>query len=67
MKKEIVIELDRTGKTVGIEVKGGSGRECLDLTRFLEESLGVVASRHMKREGFLNRSVLKDRLTVKRT
>ncbi len=67
MKEEIVIELDMMGRTVEIDVKGGSGRECLDLTRFLEESLGPVTSRHMKRKGFVNRSVLKDRVTVKRT
>jgi len=67
MKEEIVVELDRTGRTVGIEVKGGSGRRCLDLTRFLEEGLGPVVSRRMKTDRFVNKQVLGSRVTVKRT
>jgi hypothetical protein len=66
MKEELVVEVDDTGKSVGIEVKGGSGRRCMELTRFLEEALGPVACRKMKSEGVVHRAGIRNRVVLKR-
>ena len=65
MKEEIVVELDRDGSAVRIDVKAGSGGRCVALTRFLEEALGPVTSRRMKADRYLNRNVLENRVTLK--
>jgi hypothetical protein len=67
MKEEIIIEIGRDGSSVEIQVKGASGRRCLDLTRPLEEALGPVTSRQMKSEGFVQKAGLRNRLTLKPT
>ena len=68
MKEEIVIEIGGgDGSGVEIQVKGASGRRCLDLTRPLEEALGPVDSRRMKSEGFVHKAGLRSRVTVKPT
>ena len=43
-KKDIEIEIMPDG-TVSLAVKGAKGKECLDLTKFLEEALGEVTER----------------------
>jgi hypothetical protein len=44
VKKEMDIEIANDG-TVTLHVHGEKGSSCLDLTKDLEESLGVVISR----------------------
>jgi len=46
-KQEMEIQIGSDG-TVQINVLGGKGKTCLDLTRDLEESLGVVLNREAK-------------------
>ena len=47
---EIVIKPDGT---LTLDVKGGRGPSCLDLTRELEENLGVVEEREKRPEFYL--------------
>ncbi len=49
VKRELEIEITADGE-VKIKVKGAPGGECLELTRALEESLGVVVDRQMSSE-----------------
>lgn len=49
MKRELEIEITPDGE-VKIKVKGASGGECLELTKALEEALGVVVDRQMTSE-----------------
>lgn len=46
-KQELDIQIAHDG-TVTINVIDGKGKSCLDLTRGLEESLGVVLDRETK-------------------
>ena len=46
-KQELDIAIAADG-TVAINVQGAKGKGCLDLTRELEESLGVVLDREIK-------------------
>lgn len=46
-KNELEIEISNDGE-VTIHVQGVKGKKCMDLTRELEESLGVVTAREMK-------------------
>ena len=46
-KQELDIQIAHDG-TVTINVLDGKGKTCLDLTRDLEESLGVVLNRETK-------------------
>lgn len=46
-KQELDIQIAHDG-TVTINVLGEKGKSCLDLTRDLEESLGVVLNRETK-------------------
>ena len=46
-KQELDIQIAYDG-TVTINVMDGKGKSCLDLTRDLEESLGVVLDRETK-------------------
>lgn len=43
-KRDILITIGPDGD-VQLEVEGAAGKECLDLTRFLEEELGDVTDR----------------------
>jgi len=49
VKRELEIEITADGE-VKITVKGAPGGECLELTRALEEALGVVTDRQMTSE-----------------
>ena len=50
MKEEkIIITINDMGETM-IEVAGVKGKACLDLTRKLEQALGIVTKRESKRE-----------------
>jgi hypothetical protein len=46
-KQELDIQIARDG-TVTVNVLDGKGKSCLDLTKDLEESLGVVLDREVK-------------------
>ncbi|QQO09011.1 DUF2997 domain-containing protein [Breznakiella homolactica] len=46
-KQELEIQITHDG-TVTINVQGAKGSSCLDLTKDLEESLGVVMDRERK-------------------
>jgi hypothetical protein len=46
-KQELEIQIANDG-TVTINVQGAKGGSCLDLTKDLEESLGVVLNREKK-------------------
>ena len=43
-KHEIKIDIDDDGN-VSFEVKGAKGKKCLEITKELEEALGMVVSR----------------------
>ena len=49
VKRELQIEITADGE-VKITVKGAPGGECLDLTKALEEELGIVTDRQMTSE-----------------
>lgn len=57
MQQERVIVKIRKDGTVGIEVDGVTGGGCENVTRPLEERLGVVTSRTHKPEYFQETSV----------
>ncbi|MGD0080102.1 MAG: DUF2997 domain-containing protein [Methanoregula sp.] len=42
--KELDITIDREGR-VRVAVRGGHGEDCIDLTRKIEEAVGVVEER----------------------
>lgn len=44
VKNEIDITINEDG-SVGITVKGAKGKSCMDLTKWLEDELGVVSQR----------------------
>ena len=46
-KQELEIHIANDG-TVTINVQGAKGKSCLDLTKEIEESLGVVVNRETK-------------------
>ena len=46
-KQELEIQIAHDG-TVIINVQGAKGKSCLDLTKEIEESLGVVINRETK-------------------
>ena len=48
-KQELEIEISDTGE-VKINVVGAKGKSCLDITKDLEESLGVIKSFEKKAE-----------------
>lgn len=48
-KRDIEITIDPDGG-ISFEVKGATGKKCLDLTKDLEEALGVVVDRSMTAE-----------------
>ncbi|HEY3297157.1 MAG TPA: DUF2997 domain-containing protein [Armatimonadota bacterium] len=56
-KKELEISIRPDG-SVYVDVKGVKGKSCVDLIKFLEESLGQTAEKKLKpdyyeREGFV--------------
>ena len=51
VKRELQIEITPDGE-VKITVKGTAGSECLELTKALEQELGVVVDRQMTSEFF---------------
>ena len=46
-KQELEIQISHDGKVI-INVQGAKGGSCMDLTKDLEESLGVVLDRERK-------------------
>lgn len=48
--KEIKLTIGKDGSTKVEVLTKGLGRECLDLTRFLEKELGAVQERDVKME-----------------
>ena len=49
MKREIEIKIDPDGN-VSVQVRGVKGKECLEFSKFLEESLGEVGEREYTSE-----------------
>lgn len=49
LKREMEIEISRDGK-VSITVKGVQGRECLEVSQFLEEGLGETIEQELTSE-----------------
>lgn len=47
--QEVIVSISSTGE-VTVEVQGVTGTQCLDITRGLEEQLGVVIDRQHKPE-----------------
>lgn len=62
MKPEIILEIDAKGKNVSIEVKGVSGRQCVETARSFEDALGEVVRRELKNEYFVEKSGTRGRL-----
>jgi hypothetical protein len=48
-KQEMEISIDKNGK-VQIHVQGMNGKKCMDLTKDLEDALGVVTAREKTSE-----------------
>jgi hypothetical protein len=65
MKPEIILEIDGKGEGVSIEVKGQSGKVCLETTEFLEHALGQPLNRSFKTEYFVGKARGKGRLKVR--
>ena len=61
MKQEIIIEIDKGGDRVVVETVGESGRQCMETTQFLEETLGEIVTRRLKSEYFTERARVKGR------
>ena len=55
MKPEIIIEIDGKGEKISLEVRGERGRQCLEVTQFLEGVLGELERRSLKSEYFSSR------------
>lgn len=60
VRHELDIEIGPDGE-ISMKVKGASGSECLDLTRDLEEALGLVSQREKTSEFY------KDEVTADET
>lgn len=61
-KRDIVFDIDSDGN-ITITVEGVKGKDCTELTRELEESLGVVLDRTHTSEYYQDEA--SDRLTIK--
>lgn len=62
-RHELQIEITPDGE-VKITVKGASGEACLDLTRSIEEELGVVTDRVKTSEFYQNETTVTDVVKV---
>lgn len=62
-RQEIDIEITPDGE-VKLTVKGVSGAACLELTRGIEEALGLVVSREKTSEYYQNEAVVEDTVKV---
>jgi hypothetical protein len=59
MKKEIILKVDKAGKTE-VEAFGFQGPECENATSWLEKALGLITKRKAKPERFrMDRNVLR--------
>lgn len=56
MKREIILEIDKGGNNVVVETVGDSGRQCMETTQFLEETLGEIVTRRLKSEYFTEKA-----------
>ncbi|MCK6572120.1 DUF2997 domain-containing protein [Myxococcota bacterium] len=63
VKRELQIEITADGE-VKITVKGAPGGECLELTKALEESLGVVTDRQMTSEFYQQEVTTEDTVKI---
>lgn len=63
MGKTIEVVIDAEGG-VSMDVKGAKGKECLALTKMLEDAIGKTKKRKMKREARMGRN---EGLDIKRT
>jgi hypothetical protein len=65
-EEKIIILIDKEGNP-SIEVEGVKGKKCLDLTKELEDILGVVKTRTPKKEMAERPVVITTTQTVKRS
>lgn len=61
LKRELEIEISSDGK-VSIQVKGVGGKECLEFSRFLEETLGEVVEREFTSEYYMEETPVTDQV-----
>jgi hypothetical protein len=67
MKAEIILEIDAKGRTLSVEVRGVSGRQCERTSRFIEDTLGEVVLRERKSEYFVERAGTRGRMRTNRS
>ena len=63
MKHELEIEISPTGE-IQLKVKGVAGEGCLELTRALEEELGIVVEREKTSEYYQAEVDVEETVTV---
>ena len=56
-KKELVITITPEG-AVHVDVKGVKGKSCVDLVKFLEESLGPASEKKLKPEYYERENII---------
>ena len=54
-REEFEITIGPNGQ-IQVEVKGATGKSCLELTEFLEQALGDVVERKLKPEYYTNKT-----------
>ncbi|MBO5754176.1 MAG: DUF2997 domain-containing protein [Proteobacteria bacterium] len=62
-KQEIEFTINPDG-SVGIEVKGAKGKSCTELTREIEEALGIIKNRTYTSEYYQQEEEIHTSLTV---
>lgn len=62
-RHEIEIEITPEGE-VKLTVKGVSGQSCVDLTKGIEEALGIVVDRQKTSEYYQDEAVVEDTVKV---
>ena len=63
VKHELEIEISPSGE-IQIKVKGVAGEGCIDLTKALEEELGLVVEREKTSEYYQAETDVEDTVTV---
>ncbi|PNW26673.1 UNVERIFIED_CONTAM: hypothetical protein BEN50_21605 [Euhalothece sp. KZN 001] len=64
-QEEVIITIDKDGNPK-IEVEGGDGKTCVDLTKELESQLGTVDERKFKPEYRQNNGKVANRIQSRR-
>jgi hypothetical protein len=64
VKREIEIQIKSDGQ-VSLTVRGVRGKECIEFSRFLEESLGEEISRELTSEYYIEETSAEEKLKKK--